>query len=342
MRSSSMRRAAALALAGLVAVQFFTVGDAAEAAAPPTDRLPDLAMGRPTELRLVKSNGKRRLRFTGVIVNVGAGPFETRAYRKSLKTKTMVVRQRIYDSAGGHRTVVTPAIVKYAGDGHDHWHVQRVAGYELFADTGDGPALRRGAKVGFCFFDTRLRRATLPRAPKTRRYLEKGCGTRNSHSIKIGLSVGWSDIYPWNFAWQWVDVTGLPAGRYLLKLTADPEGSFVERRTTNNCNWTRIQIPRTGSKVKVLERGTGCILPGEVPPPPPTPTPSPSPTASPTASPTGTPTAAARPTIQGGSIVAVLTSSVVVAGPAGDDGFSCSIPGMSHGAAPSGAGPPSD
>ena len=45
----------------------------------------------------------------------------------------MVVRQRIYDTAGGHRTIATNAVVKYAGDGHDHWHVQKVAGYELYA-----------------------------------------------------------------------------------------------------------------------------------------------------------------------------------------------------------------
>lgn len=337
MRSSSIQGAGAVALAGLIVVQLMSAGAAAEEVAPPTDRLPDLAMGRPLDLRLVKTNGKRRLRFTGVIVNVGAGPFETRAYRKSLKTRTMVVRQRIYDSAGGHRTIVTPAVVKYAGDGHDHWHVQRVAGYELFADTGEGPVLRRGAKVGFCFFDTRLRRSSLPRAPKTRRYLEKGCGTRNSHSIRIGLSVGWADIYPWNFAWQWVDVTGLPAGRYLLKLSADPEGAFVERRETNNCNWTRIQIPRTGSKVTVLERGTGCILPGEVPPP--TPTPSPGPTASPDPSPTEAPTVVAVALVPRST----RTESRSTSGATGSSPralFACAIPVAAAAIGPNGAGPP--
>ena len=118
--------------------------------------------------------------------------------------------------------------------------------------TGDGPALRRGAKVGFCFFDTRLYRPSLPRTPKARRYLERTCGVRNSRAIKVGLSVGWSDIYPWNFAWQWINVTGLPAGEYLLKLSADPGQNFLEAREDNNCNWTRIRIPKTGSKVTVL------------------------------------------------------------------------------------------
>jgi hypothetical protein len=274
-----------IALAGLgLVVQALPAG----VVAAPVDRLPDLAMGRPLELRLVRTaDGHRRLRFTSLILNLGKGPFETLGYRKSLKAKTMPIRQRIYDSAGGHRTIVTTAVAKYAGDGHDHWHVQKVARYELFAPTGEGPALQHGAKVGFCFFDTRVYRPSLPRSPAGRKYFERGCGTKAAHSIRIGLSVGWSDIYPWNFAWQWVDMTGLAAGQYFLKLTADPEGSFLETREDNNCNWTRIKIPKSGSTVTVVGRGSGCRLPGEPPPP----TPTPSPTAAPTPTPTPTPTA---------------------------------------------------
>lgn len=263
------------------------------AAAPsggPADRLPDLAMARPRDLRIqTLANGRRRLRFTGLIVNIGAGPFEIRASRKSVRVKTMAVRQRIYSNTGGQRTVATRASIKYAGDGHDHWHVQKVAGYELYAGSGAGPVLRRGAKVGFCFFDTRPFRSSLPRSPKTRRYLERGCGTHASRSLRIGLSVGWSDIYPWNFAWQWINVSGLPAGQYLLKLIADPNASFAEKRTDNNCNWTRILIPRKGSAVTVLGHGSGCSLPGQ--PPPPSPSPSPTPSPNPTPTPTPTPSA---------------------------------------------------
>ena len=282
------------ALLTLVATTL-TIGPAG-AAASPTDRLPDLGMGRPRDLVLQRTaGGQRRLRFTSLIVNVGAGPFETRASRTTLGAKTMAVRQRIYDTAGGHRSIATGAVARYAGDGHNHWHVQKVAGYELFAPTGDGPALRRGAKVGFCFFDTRLYRPSLPRTPRSRRYLERTCGTRSSKSIKVGLSVGWSDIYPWNFAWQWINVTGLPAGQYLLKLTADPGLNFIEAREDNNCNWTRIRIPRTGSKVTVLGFTNGCRQPGSTPEPTPTPSPSATPTPTPTPSPSPSPSEALAP-----------------------------------------------
>jgi hypothetical protein len=259
-----------------------------DATAAPTDRLPDLGMGRPRELVLQSTRGQRRLRFTSLIVNVGAGPFDTRASRKSLAAKSMAVRQLVYNTAGGHRTIATGAVARYAGDGHNHWHVQKVASYELFRTNDDGPAVRRGAKVGFCFFDTRLYRPSLPRTPKSRRYLERTCGVRNSKSIKVGLSVGWSDIYPWNFAWQWINVTGVPAGQYLLKLSADPGQDFLEKREDNNCNWTRIRIPKTGSRVTVLGFTNGCRRPGQPPDPTPTPTPTASPTETPTPSPTPT------------------------------------------------------
>jgi hypothetical protein len=267
---------------GLVAVAFaltplafsLVIGGAVDAAGP-TDRLPDLAMKKPTHLVVQASGGRRLLRLETTIVNIGKGPFETRASRRSTSESTMNVSQRIYNTAGGTRVHESSSIAKYAGDGHDHWHVQQVASYELFAPTGTGRALRRGAKVGFCFFDTNPYKLSLSGAPAGRRYQQSGCGKRSSLYVKNGLSVGWSDVYPWNFAWQWIDITHLPSGEYLLKISADPLGQFQELIEGNNCNWTRIRIPKTGSRVAVVGSGSGCVLPGSSAP---TPTPTPIPT----------------------------------------------------------------
>jgi hypothetical protein len=258
--------AAALALLPLVAS--LQAAAPVEAATSP-DRLPDLAMAMPSELRIeIASAGVRRLRFTGVIVNIGSGPFETRASRRTTATPTMLVSQRIYNAAGGTRVHDTSAVARYAGDGHNHWHVQSVAGYALYAPTGKGPAIRRDAKVGFCFFDTNPYRLSLPGAPPSGRYKQSGCGTRSSLFVKNGISVGWSDRYPSNFAWQWIDITNLPGGEYLLKLSADPNGNFEEEREKNNCNWTRIRFNASGTGLSILESGWGCALPGSDDPPP--------------------------------------------------------------------------
>jgi hypothetical protein len=229
-------------------------------AAAPVELLPDLAMSYPSDVRIqTTASGARLLRMTTTIVNIGDGPFETRSSRL-VGQKTMGVNQRIWNSAGGYRVVDTTATTVWSGDGHNHWHVQDIARYELFAVNG-GERLRRDAKVGFCFFDTTAYRLTLPGAPRSPRYTQAGCGGGWSLFVKNGISVGWGDRYGWQLGRQWIDITKLPAGEYYLKLTVDPLFKFVEIRHRNDCNWTRIRIPRTGSTVTVLARGFNCVLP---------------------------------------------------------------------------------
>ena len=85
------------------------------------DKLPDLRAARTTTFRIrTTSDGRRLLRFTSQMVNYGAGPMELRSSRPTTNSP-WVVRQRIYDTAGGHRDVASAATLAYAGDGHDHW-----------------------------------------------------------------------------------------------------------------------------------------------------------------------------------------------------------------------------
>ena len=235
----------------------------ARVAAAPVDLLPDLAMSYPTQLRIeLTSSGKRRLRMTTTIVNIGDGPFETASSRLAGQ-ETMGVNQRIYNTAGTFRVVETEARARYSGDGHDHWHVLDIAHYEIHPLQSNGKALRRDAKVGFCFFDTNAYDLDLARAPQSPRYGSAGCGKRSSLFVRNGISIGWGDRYRWNLARQWIDITNLPAGEYYLKLTVDPLFQFQEIRHRNDCNWTRIRIPKTGTTVTVLGRGYNGVLPGQ-------------------------------------------------------------------------------
>ena len=67
--------------------------------------------------------GHTLLRFTTESVNIGAGPLELRGSRPNTSTPTMSVVQRIYDDVGGFRDVSAPSFMFWAGDGHNHWHV---------------------------------------------------------------------------------------------------------------------------------------------------------------------------------------------------------------------------
>jgi hypothetical protein len=277
------------------------------AVAAAEDRLPDLAMARPSDLRVERgSDGRRRLRFTTMIVNIGDGPFETRASRGSSRIPSMTVKQRVYTTDGRYRVVTTPTVATYAGDGHDHWHVQRVATYALYPDSGIEPSVARSSKVGFCFFDTRPYRLALPGSPTLRQYSQLGCGTRSALSVRHGISIGWGDRYDRELRYQAIDVTGLPAGEYLLKVTVDPFGFFVERSDANNCNWTRIRLRETVGNISILGWGAGCNLPQAMPIPTPTPTPAPTPapgTPAPSPTPTPTPTAGLPATPMSGTVL---------------------------------------
>ena len=103
----------------------------------------------------------------------------------------------------------------------------------------------------------------MPRAPSTPKYSEAACGSRNSTFTKNGISVGWGDKYGWRLSKQWIYLGDLPSGDYFLKLEADPLYQFLEIRHHNNCNWTKIRISRTSSVVRILDRGYGCVLPGQ-------------------------------------------------------------------------------
>lgn len=267
------RRSIGLTIAAVLALGLMMIGGATaveQAAAGGSDRLPDLSLKRPELLSIqTTASGVRRLRFSTSLVNVGAGPFETRASRSSTSVATMNVRQVIYLQGGGTRNHATNAVATYAGDGHDHWHVQEIARYDLYRATPGG-SLARDSKVGFCFFDTNPYDLSLPGAPSSRQYFQSSCGTTSSLSTKNGISVGWSDIYPANFAFQWITITGLAAGEYYLKMTVNPYGYFLESVKGNNCTWSRIRIPASGSAVTVLSSGWGCTLPGASPTPIPT------------------------------------------------------------------------
>ena len=89
---------------------------------------------------------------------------------------------------------------------------------------------------------------------------QSGCGQRGSLHTKNGISVGWGDLYPAKFAFQWIDVTGLPArdvhGPGSRSISTASSRS-PRRPTTANGPGSRSS--RSGSKVKVLASGTSCV-----------------------------------------------------------------------------------
>ena len=233
-------RAARWAIMMMVGGLVFAVAPAASA----HDVMPDLGMARLTDFQVNKlSSGRKLLRYSTTIVNVGVGAFELRGARTS--PSEMNAAQRIFDSSGTFRDVLTPGTLVFGGDGHNHWHVYNLETSELLPRNG-GNRAGTGAKRGFCFWDNVAFRLTLPNAAQSVRYQSSGCGSLDSSTVAMGLSVGWGDEYPATLPDQYVDITNVSPGNYRLVVTADTQNWFAETNEANNSTWVDLQLRKQG------------------------------------------------------------------------------------------------
>jgi methionine-rich copper-binding protein CopC len=220
-----------------------------------SQKLPDLGMARLTNMRIdeTSQSGKRLLRFSALIRNVGDGPFEVRGKRDTTSSPWSIT-QRIYDSTdtSGHYTEdSTGATVFYAGDGHTHWHVKDLQSYELDR-LDNGSKVGTGAKSGFCFYDTtRGSSATLSQYFTSSSTCASG--QPNALQMLMGITVGWGDLYSYQLPDQYIDITNLTPGGYRLTATADLSNHFQEKDESNNVTWVDLQI--TGGGVNVQSYG---------------------------------------------------------------------------------------
>ena len=227
-------------------------------AAAGAEAVPDLAMAPLKDFQIQWVNGRRMLRFTAMMVNVGPGHFEVRGQRAST-SEPMVVRQVLYTDASRNqvaREITTRAVGKWSGDGHDHWHVQEMMRYDLWGSNGT----TRGAKVGFCFLDSDPYRLNLSGASGSPFYRASWCqNSPSALSNRMGISIGWGDEYEWYLAWQWVDITGMPGGTYTVRANVDPYGFFLETNESNQCAFAQIGFTASSNAVSVHSSGLDCV-----------------------------------------------------------------------------------
>ena len=245
------RRFALIAAVGLVASMLG--GELPVRAGVAADLLPDLRMEPLSDIKITVEGGHRLLRFGAIMSNRGAGPLEVHATRPS-SAAGWTVNQVIFDDMGGSRERSTDTTMVFAGDGHDHWHVRDMMYYDLWGPGGT----YRESKIGFCFLDSTPIALSLPGAPQSSHYHESACDGLTTTNIRVGISVGWGDNYPWNFAYQWVDITGISPGTYMLRSIMDPLDHFTELDEANNCTWTRLSIPTSGNPT-ILGSGQTCV-----------------------------------------------------------------------------------
>jgi hypothetical protein len=114
------------------------------------------------------------------------------------------------------------------GSCHGHYHFNSFAQYRLL--DASGRLVRTGHKVGFCLMDITRHNSSANPSP---RYT---CSNQ-------GIQAGWSDIYSSSLSGQWIVITGLPAGNYILEVEVDPMGLITESDETNNITRVNVTIP---------------------------------------------------------------------------------------------------
>jgi hypothetical protein len=153
-------------------------------------------------------------------------------------------------------------VLYQTNDDHNHFHLQRFNVARLTALSPTPPtAVRHLRKIGFCLVDSIQMPVSQrpPNAAPTRVY--GGCGTIDSTQVTMGISVGWGDTYPPEFAGQSIDVTGLPKGNYRLCVTANAKGIWDEKNgnLANNSYWLDLFLNVSRDKLTVVGSGaTPC------------------------------------------------------------------------------------
>lgn len=142
---------------------------------------------------------------------------------------------------------------------HRHMHFRDYADYRLWTPSGyqAWQALRQqfpdalpgdllvaypkiarqmvaGAKLGFCVIDI------IPGVPGL---APPGPPKYLSCSTNQGISVGWADEYFLLLDEQWIDITDVAPGDYVLEDEVNPERLFIEVNYSNNASAIRVTIP---------------------------------------------------------------------------------------------------
>ena len=138
---------------------------------------------------------------------------------------------------------------------HEHYHFMQHADYRLWAPVdylewlslrqesrdrtsaellAENPALANrivtGHKQGFCAIDVQVYAPVEPA-----KYL--------SCAENQGISRGWGDEYQFQLDGQWVDVTGLPGGPYVLEAEVNPDRAYREMDYWNNAGAALVILP---------------------------------------------------------------------------------------------------
>ena len=209
---------------------------------------PNLRIAKPSEIYAQAVDGQVLLRATSDVESRGLGPMELHGRRDG--PRSMKTNQWIYRKSGGHITLPSEAKLRftYVGTyfGGSYWKVHQLANFELrpvSADGQVGDVVRTSPKLNYCLRDLQ-RTQPSDRSPAT--FVYPGCNQNPFQDrVRLGTSVGWSDIYPAAYHQQWINVTGL-RGCFVYRMIVDPQENLFESNEHDNMSQRMVRLPYKG------------------------------------------------------------------------------------------------
>jgi hypothetical protein len=205
-----------------------------------------------------------RLRFTTSVENIGNGPVLLYGHRDNTNQVTMGVRQAF--QVGQHGPIPDSYInaqrgtdqAMYYDAARQDWQLLNFARMEL--KTLNGETVAKGNNIEFCLgdrytaadADSLVHNAHQDGSPEGK-LAEKlsgnqYCKYRDSLTtdVKEGISVGRGDNDSYNTAFQWLDVTHVPSGIYVVTSTVNSSHTLLETNYDNNSSAIAISLQWPG------------------------------------------------------------------------------------------------
>jgi hypothetical protein len=110
---------------------------------------------------------------------------------------------------------------------HRHYHFSDYARYRLV--DGSGRQVAAGHKQAFCLRDSERIASD---APPSARYT---CRDQ-------GLQAGWADTYAGSLPCQWIDITGVPPGDYMIEVRVNEARGILESSYDNNVSTVPVRL----------------------------------------------------------------------------------------------------
>jgi Lysyl oxidase len=206
--------------------------------------LPDLVQSPPRALEVYQTGDTWQLAFLSAVENDGRGPMLLVGRRPDQSAPAMTVEQLVRRSDGTASTSPVEGEIRFVrSETHRHWHFLGLERYDIL--TPDGKTVGRDQKTGFCLGDryNASRSVELPGEPEQPVWTQEcGRGQPERRIIRQGISPGFGDDYVPRLEGQWIDITGLPAGSYVLRHRVNVDRVLRESDYENNSAETPFEL----------------------------------------------------------------------------------------------------